>query len=98
MNILETCAICLENKKFKKTFIELNCGHKFHKNCLETWFKTAVSCPLCRKDCLDLDRIPYVVEYENDEIDFDIDPSIKYTDIAWLINRLYAAFYGTIPS
>jgi hypothetical protein len=50
MNILETCAICLENKKFKKTFIELNCGHKFHKNCLETWFKTAVSCPLCKLD------------------------------------------------
>ena len=28
---------------------ELKCYHKFHKNCIEKWFKRSRTCPLCRK-------------------------------------------------
>jgi len=81
-NILHTCSICWDKRDFKQTFVELRCGHTFHKDCLETWFETSPSCCLCRKDCLDLDRIPIDVGYEDDEIDFDINlPEISYSDM-----------------
>ena len=28
---------------------ELMCYHKFHKKCIEKWFKISKTCPLCRK-------------------------------------------------
>ena len=39
MDIIESstdiCTICL--KRCNNTFMELECGHKFHKNCLRQW-------------------------------------------------------------
>ena len=28
---------------------KLRCFHKFHKRCIEKWFKRSYTCPLCRK-------------------------------------------------
>ena len=28
---------------------KLRCFHKFHKKCIEKWFKRSYTCPLCRK-------------------------------------------------
>ena len=44
----EECSICLEvgNKKFVKT----NCGHIFHKSCIDEWNLRSNNCPMCRKD------------------------------------------------
>jgi hypothetical protein len=41
------CSICLTSIDNKKT--DLNCTHSFHTNCINEWFKTNKSCPLCRK-------------------------------------------------
>ena len=56
------CSICLT--KINKNEMKLDCGHKFHKNCIKKWLisekKVVVfnendnlnldgSCPLCRK-------------------------------------------------
>lgn len=58
------CSICLEEfeeiKKTESTFLldsekkyknmlELSCGHKFHKKCINNWLKTNAHCPYCRK-------------------------------------------------
>ena len=45
---LDSCAICLEEFKISDNTHQTECGHKFHKKCLGTWFRENQSCPLCR--------------------------------------------------
>ncbi|KAI3678384.1 hypothetical protein L6452_37674 [Arctium lappa] len=50
------CAICLgeyEEDEWVKTIP--NCCHVFHVSCIDTWFQTHSSCPLCRSDVFDLE-------------------------------------------
>lgn len=44
-----TCTICLDEYVKGETFSTLNCGHKFHKDCVVTWFMHKQSCPLCNQ-------------------------------------------------
>ena len=48
----DICSICLEKLDFtgKRKFA---CGHYFHKDCIDQWFKTSQSfkCPYC-KQCI----------------------------------------------
>ena len=39
------CIICYD--KFKKE-TSLNCGHNFCKKCIEEWYNTNNTCPICR--------------------------------------------------
>lgn len=44
----EKCIICLEPMtrfQFTKTFI---CSHKYHKKCIDNWFRYESFCPACR--------------------------------------------------
>ena len=44
----DDCAICLqsiaEGRRFK------HCKHVFHKKCIERWWHTRQTCPVCTKD------------------------------------------------
>lgn len=43
------CSICMDDIKFKKEYIrKLNCGHGFHKKCIDTWLTKSLTCPMCR--------------------------------------------------
>ena len=47
-NSPEECSICFEeitNNNLKT----LNCGHIFHKNCIDSWLKINPICPYCRE-------------------------------------------------
>lgn len=47
----EGCGICLEAyKQFQRTK-QLPCGHRFHRECLWSWFQRKLTCPTCRFDC-----------------------------------------------
>lgn len=48
----EDCSICLDkfNVGFYKRILE--CGHSFHKKCVDKWLKTHTTCPICRKDVI----------------------------------------------
>jgi len=54
---VEQCGICL-NDLSQSNIPILPCEHKFHKDCLFEWCKTknntAVNCPLCRIDIVDV--------------------------------------------
>lgn len=44
-----TCCICLESvKDSTKKNRMLNCGHVFHKDCIEGWDVERKACPICR--------------------------------------------------
>ena len=47
----EKCTICLESFDENQDIIELDCKHKFHKNCIMEWLdKYDYKCPICRKE------------------------------------------------
>ena len=46
-SIDELCCICLEQDS-EYEWVELDCNHKFHENCIEPWLQKNNSCPICR--------------------------------------------------
>ena len=46
---MDDCTICLNRLK---NYITLECGHKFHRQCIYKWAKKARNCPLCKKNIL----------------------------------------------
>jgi len=46
------CPICLNEEiiKDKTELIVTSCRHLFHKECLNKWFETNKSCPICRAE------------------------------------------------
>jgi len=42
------CAICLEDMDANNIAIITNCGHKYHKTCIESWKERSDKCPHCR--------------------------------------------------
>ncbi|CAI8603953.1 unnamed protein product [Vicia faba] len=48
-----TCSICLGDYKDSELLQLLSdCGHFFHKECVATWFRLNLSCPMCRSSPL----------------------------------------------
>jgi hypothetical protein len=43
----EECIICLD--EVEKEWRELECHHRYHKQCIENWIKVKARCPLCMK-------------------------------------------------
>lgn len=43
----EECIFCYEEYALRDKIVVLHCGHVYHKNCLKTWFKNSIKCPLC---------------------------------------------------
>lgn len=48
--IYDSCPICL--KKFNNDKVFLQCGHSFHKGCIDQWYNLNRNCPLCKKENL----------------------------------------------
>lgn len=48
LNLLMECSICLD--KLGLNYKTLNCGHKFHTNCLLRLLNN--KCPLCRQNII----------------------------------------------
>lgn len=47
------CAVCLgEFEEGEWLRLLPNCAHIFHVSCVDTWFRTHTTCPLCRSDVL----------------------------------------------
>lgn len=46
-----TCPICLWEMEDANNVKCCNCGHSFHKNCINEWLPTAKTCPICRQPC-----------------------------------------------
>jgi len=50
----EPCAICQDTMDATPPFRRINrCQHTFHQSCIDTWFGSGVTCPICRIDIRD---------------------------------------------
>ena len=52
------CPICLEKITLKSSD-KLECGHLFHKDCLDKWFMNNYTCPMCRSEVED-EKVKYI--------------------------------------
>jgi len=53
------CAICLSSIEPTDRVRQLpNCGHAFHRPCVDQWLLRAVSCPLCKVKCSPVCALP----------------------------------------
>lgn len=48
----EDCPICLQEITQEQNR-KLECGHIFHKECLNTWFTNNYTCPICRTEIIE---------------------------------------------
>ena len=77
------CSICLEPinlEKFKlkkNDLVFLECGHVYHKDCLQSWVKSQIknidkpNCPMCRTMIVDYCKKDYkVINYDSDNSDY----------------------------
>jgi hypothetical protein len=45
------CSVCQEGYTVGQLICKLNhCNHRFHKSCIDPWFRSHVHCPVCRHD------------------------------------------------
>ena len=42
------CTICMTDFEQGEEILTLTCFHKYHSECVETWFKSQNWCPVCR--------------------------------------------------
>lgn len=50
-NVQEKCATCKWFIEPGHYLLELGCGHRFHKKCMEMWLVTSNLCPSCKEVC-----------------------------------------------
>lgn len=64
------CSICLS---IITDAFTLTCQHTFHKCCIDKWFQTSYTCPLCRHVCnFELDNLKKLIQEINDLSGFKI--------------------------
>jgi len=44
-----SCNICISDLESGEFLRKLTCGHKFHKECIDTWLSENITCPICKK-------------------------------------------------
>lgn len=56
-----TCPICIEDILEDECITK--CNHKFHNKCIDKWLENKISCPMCRAQLKEPDKIdPEVAE------------------------------------
>jgi hypothetical protein len=44
-----SCTVCLTEFENGEVTRKLGCSHRFHKDCVDTWLKSNITCPICKK-------------------------------------------------
>jgi len=51
---IDCCSICLDDHCDTEQYRKLPCGHVFHVQCCDEWFKSRVTCPICKGSVVNL--------------------------------------------
>lgn len=80
------CSICYDEITSATGKVELSCAHTFHFSCLTKWFGTQASngntqsCPCCRHESNDHEKMPDPIAVIEDDEDDDDDETEEYDD------------------
>jgi hypothetical protein len=83
------CSICFSDISKETGLATLSCAHTFHLGCIGRWILKNESCPLCRHDLVDHEKIaeddPEATEVDDDEWEEDDDDeeSVEMPNIRW---------------
>jgi len=44
-----SCSICIGECESGEMIRQLPCTHRFHKDCIDTWLESNITCPICKK-------------------------------------------------
>ena len=42
------CSICLNPVRYTRASKQLECGHLYHRECIDKWMEVGDTCPMCR--------------------------------------------------
>ena len=82
------CSVCF-NKCSQGEVVSLNCGHMYHKDCIDTWFCEHNTCPMCRK-IVKKSKVPVHINFETVDVETMMD------DIRKMVHHLFNC--GNLPS
>ncbi|KAJ7533741.1 hypothetical protein O6H91_13G062200 [Diphasiastrum complanatum] len=69
------CSVCLcEFQENEKGRLLPKCNHRFHTGCIDMWFHTHSTCPLCRT-CVGVEESLYFYPYVDEEMGFSASPT-----------------------
>jgi len=51
----EECVICLDDVETE--WRDLECHHRYHKQCIENWIAVRAKCPMCMKSIKDNNKV-----------------------------------------
>jgi len=55
----KTCAICCDHYEDAQEVRYLWCLHRFHKGCVDQWLNNHTTCPICKKDFSEIEKVDY---------------------------------------
>lgn len=91
----ENCTVCLDKKKYP--LINLQCNHSFHEECLLSWIKENIVCPICRGTIITY-TIQKTKNSKLEQKDFKKELHDKYfphlQELSELLNILNIVFVG----
>lgn len=62
----DECSVCLINLEMEGSGVKvLECGHKFHNNCINRWKREKKTCPICRTDIEDSREMSILISDNN---------------------------------
>ena len=62
------CSICLDAITSDTGKVEMSCSHPYHLKCIAKWLTSNTSCPMCRKNASDYEKLDttFASEYSID--------------------------------
>lgn len=68
----QQCPICHEAITKETGITTMSCSHSFHLKCIGTWILKSTSCPCCRSEISEHEKLPVIrartMSYEDDDI------------------------------
>jgi len=107
---MDDCSICYDSITALTGNCTLGCAHTFHLACISRWAQTTASCPLCRKELGETERLPKpITEYfpvrQNTDLGHsylsEIDVPVRHnTDVGhrYLSDYLRSPMWVTLPA
>lgn len=93
------CSICLDDIHTTTGSATLSCGHQFHIGCLGRWLMKNESCPYCRHEANDKEKIAEdeeESEYEDDDYEEEVDSDEEEDDGPRIWRRIGPGHWVTV--